>query len=361
MKICPFFNYSQNVYPVGMKPTTTPVFGNKKLLTQPIVDRCSFTHIDKSLSPKFLKSLVEIYKKNISLLQKATIIKDELLKAMGYKHPEILKIVPADPEQSCSSYEATQGVLCFSEDVPSIEIFIAMLRHEVEHMDESVKIYKTKGEKAMLNAFLNIAKLNNMDCPKSIIINNAFYDIMSKDVSTDGFDTEKYYKALCKYISPKKEWCYYSSSYKYFNNLLEKDAYAVTRKVLKALGKDAVTPPDMFPKNYETMVKLLNKNGIPSKYHDNVLFVLDITARLKSIECPENVKRYLKIWEDIYDHNYVSPEDIDWYKKIAEKIDKTGEVVGTLQSVQKNQEYYQQVETWLREGKFFAEDILKDM
>ena len=359
MKIYPVFNYSQNVYPVGMKPAVVPVFGNKKLLTQPIIDSFSSKRTDKSLSPKFLKSLVEIYKKNISLLQKATIIKDEVLKAMGYKHPEILKIVPAEPEQFCSSYEATQGVLCFSEDVPSIEIFIASLRHEVEHMDQFVKIYKTKGEKAMLNAFLNIAKLNNMDCPKSIIINNAFYDIMSKDVSAEGFDSEKYYKAMSKYVN--FDFARPSKKFKYHNNLLEKDAYNVERKVLKALGKDPITTADYFPKNYKTLLKLMNKNGIPSKYHDNVLLVLDITARLKSIECPENVKRYLKIWVDKNNHNYVSPEDIDWFKKIAEKINKTGKVDGTLQSVQKNQEYYQQMEKGLREGTFCVTQILENM
>ena len=84
---------------------------------------------------------------------------------------------------------------------------------------------------------------------------------------------------------------------------------------LKALGKDAVLPCDQFPQNYKILIKLLNDRNIPLEYHDNILQVMNIAATLKSIETPENVKKYLQLWKDVSNQMSISKEDETWYSK----------------------------------------------
>lgn len=403
MQVYPINNYSKNIYQTGLKPAARPAFGSKKLLTQPIIDSCSFKHIDKSLEPKFLRSLLDI--KDKDYFQRVDKIKNKLLTAMGYKHPEELKI-EVIPMYDIASYVALKGQINIPGkqsgdkfiplEYPTYQV-IETLRHELEHMDQNIKLYKVKGEQLFLKACLCNTKLNGPEGPLEVNgeicgisqeaspvymaegkviccgefhrkeetmddlrakFNKKFYEIMTKDSSTDYFDTEKYYKAYCEYISPK-DWCWYSSTYKYLNNLLEKDAYNVERKVLKALGKDPVVSADSFPENYETMVKLLKDNSFSGMELEDTLSILCILARVKNTETPENFKRLLKIQADRDNGKKLSNEDIYFHFKKLTEVEELQS--GRLESVQKTQKRYQQVESWLREGKFFAEDILKDM
>ena len=125
------------------------------------------------------------------------------------------------------------------------------------------------GESAFQDALLSIAKRLNPKLSQSgikIYFNKNFYEIMSKDANTKNFDAEKYYKAMCEYTSFSYDA---SKAYKYYNNLLEKEAYSAERKILSSLGEEPVVSADAFPHNYNTLVKLMND----AMFHCNIRMV----------------------------------------------------------------------------------------
>jgi len=366
MKICPIVNYSEKTYSVCVKPIAKTASGGWRLLTEPIANNYCFSQPDKTLVPGFLKILLDIGKENLSSLEKITKIKDMILKIMGYQHPEELKFIFVEKMNSLASYEPVLGKIVISEGKYSDKDVIKILRHELEHLHQFVRIYKAKGEQAFLDGMEYLFKKNHPNATEADILNlnlkanfnNDFYKIMQKDVSIEDFDAEKYYKSAREYIefdsAPSK-------GYEYFNNQLEKDAYSAERKVLKAFGLAPIVSVDYFPQNYKTMLKLMNKAGIPEQYHDNIIQVLNITARLKDVETKENFKKYIKIWNNKSNKKEVSSEDLDWYYKVAEKLDAINKEGYTLETVQSAQKYYQQVEEWMREGKFDTVAISNDM
>ena len=364
MDIYSIVNYPNNIYSFGTKPVTSPAFTARRLLTEPIVDTCCFTHVDKSLSPKLLKSLAAAGKGNINLTMKVAKMKDVLLRAMGYKHPEELKIVFRS-KGSPMSYSPELGQIVITNGQYSVEYFIAALRHELEHMDQFVKIYKTKGKDVFLKSLIHLFQKNNPNKTKPDIekvrnsFNSKFYEIMAKDVSVEDFDAEKYYRAMLGYKGSSDGL---SNAYRYHNNLLEKDAYDVTRKVLKALGKDPVVSSDVMPVNYKTLIKLLNDNGIAQQYHDGQLGMLHSIAEVKIIETPENYKRFVKIWDDFADGTELSAEDKAWFDGMFVRINApySNESI-TSKAIRICQDCYKQVELWLRKGLYCPKAILNNL
>ena len=358
------YRYYPNSYAINPAYTTyctNGTFCGKKILTEPIVDIYCFYKKDKSLSPQFLKSLLEITQEQIGANEKIIKLKNKFLISMGYKQPDQLKIIFTNDNTAYPmAYNPILGNISVKTGNYSPERTISDLRHELEHMDQFIKIYKAKGKNSFLSALLYMIKQSSPNttidmATLSSNFNELFYNSISENVSLKDFDAEKYYKAMYEYtqfdFAPSK-------AYKYFNNLLEKDAYAIERKVLTALGKDAVVSADQFPKNYKVLIKLLNNSNIPIEHHDNVLQVMNIAACLKNIETPENVKKYLKLWKDVSHQMNISKEDESWYKQVQAHLDKVLLQNKTKASVKFNQELWLQVETWFRDGKFFTDDLI---
>ena len=339
-----------------------PNFCGKKLLTKPIIDICNFSHSDKTLDPNFLRNLLKLDSENISILQKYTKIKDKMLRAMGYNHPKNLKLIPFEDILD-ASFEVTQGRINISDKTMNMTtpMFIATLRHELEHFDQFVKIYKTMGVNAFQDALISIAKRLNPELnPYNININfnKNFYEIMSKDVDTTNFNAEKYYKAMYEYTA----FSYApSKAYKYYNNLLEKEAYVVERKILSSLGEEPVVSADTFPHNYEILVKLMNNIKVPLEYQDNVLQVLKLAAQIKSIETTENFKKIWGIWVNKQKNIEITPEE---KKMLNKSLNKTNEIYCsnfvTLKQIQLDKECSKQIENWLRNSIWHFEDVLKE-
>ena len=273
-----------------------------------------------------------------------------MLRAMGYKHPKELKLLPLENILN-TSYEVTQGVIHVSKkNNMSAPMFIATLRHELEHFEQFVKIYKTMGANAFQAALLSIAKKLNptLNTPEiNIDFNKKFYEIMSRDVDTTNFNAKKYYKAMCEYTGFSYDA---SKAYKYYNNLLEKEAYAVQRKILSSLGEEPVVSADLFAHNYKTLLRLMNNNKIPLQYQDNVLQVLRLAAQIKSIETPENFKTIWKIWSNKQKNIEITPREEELLNQSLNKVNETycGRV--TLKQIQLNKKCSKQIENWLRQG-----------
>ena len=271
---------------------------------------------------------------------------------MGYQHPEALKLVHTDDEQM-TMFMGLLGKVFINESIHSKEMAIATLRHELEHMDQHVKIYKTKGKNGVLEGILNVTKKQKPETKISDfeeIFNEKFYETMSKDISVDDIEAEKYYNALCEYTPVGLSL---QTQYKYFNNLLEKEAYAVEKKVLEVYGNNSVLSIDRFPANYKTMVALLQNKGIPIEKQEDLLVDLMEIARVRAIETPENTKKYINICMSAINGRDIPEVDKKFFVKIYDKISDR-EVVGKM-----GQKPYQQVETWVREGNLSFEDLLK--
>ena len=314
----------------------------------------SFIRPDKSLNFDFLRSLLKI--KEGSTVETYTKIKDEMLKAMGFRHPELLKL-ELTKSKALSRYVFTTGEIRLGD--PNIfpkERLIASLRHEMEHMVQSLKIYKAKGKECFAEAMLAQQRYNKRvptetveDVIKRMDIN--FFETMSKDVSIVDFDVKKYYKALCEYTNDNST---FESCYKYFNSLLEKDAYAVTRKVLKALGQDCTVAPDVFPANYTRLLSLLKSNGIHKDYNEEILETLEFFAKMKEALNPADFKRFIQLYQSAEKGIEPTKSDRIWAKKILKKMEQDSFIKEI------GQRPYQQMETWLKEGKYTIEDLIKE-
>ena len=314
-----------------------------------IGDTCHFTHVDRSLNPEFLKGLLKIEGKNPE--ETYTLIKDEMLKAMGYKHPDSLGLL--EVSGGLSAYHPAGGHLYMNlSEVANKKQIIALIRHELDHMDKYVKMYKAKGKDAFAKIILGSDKKNYNPITIEVILKNLntkFYETMSKDVSIEGFDAEKYYRDMLDYQRIGKSL---ESKYKYYNSELEKDAYAVQRKVLEILGEKPIVLPDTFPSNYPTMLELLNKKGIPKQQQEDVIDILIIISQMQELKIPnEDIKKSIILSRDFQAGKEISAKDKAYLYKIFGKITHND-------LIDMGQKPYQQIEKWLREGKFSMEDVL---
>ena len=354
-------NTAQILHTEFVKTHSEPVFQAvprcvPKLVTKLTYNTYNLVQIDKSLTPEFLKGLLKI--ECDTLLETYTKIKDEILKALGFKHPELLKLA-FNKSIDNSGYEFRTGriLLAKSKTIPK-ERMIASIRHEIEHMLQALKIYKAKGKEGFASAMLKYRQNNNLTEIKTVEnfikkMDLEFFETMSKDVSIIGFDAERYYNALCKYKEPIGTL---ESEYLYITNLLEKDAYAITKRVLKALGQDTTLLHEkFFPANYTTMVELLNNKKIPHFCHEIILSELIDFAKVREATTPENFKRFLRIVKDARADKEVELNEKAWAEKLYSKTQKEAfdKKVG--------QKPFQQVETWLRNGIFTLDALIKNI
>ena len=100
------------------------------------------------LSADFIKSLLKI--EGNTKIETATMIKDEILKAMKYKKPSTLILTESPKLEAPASFILAEGKIGFRQklDPDTKEMLIAVLYHELDHMDKFVKLYKALGEEA---------------------------------------------------------------------------------------------------------------------------------------------------------------------------------------------------------------------
>ena len=321
-------------------------------------DTCLFDKTDRTLYTYFLNDLLHRVGGIKSFKTKCEIIKEKFLERMGYRYPEAFQIyITKNDDNSRAAFVPLYGIMKIKDNVFSDAELIAAIRHELEHLNQDVKLYKAMGKKMFLKCILAVLKQKDPNITMSEInakFNNQFYKIMAKDVDITNFDSKKYYDATCEYpLSLKK----FSLEYKYYNNLLEKDAIEVQKKVLKVLGKDPVVSADFFPKNYETMIGLLEKSKFPPEKYDSLLYELQILTHMDNLDSSEDFAKFFNIWMDLKSNNDVAPSDENWWKTKTNYILNKNKKP-TLESVESEQKRYQIMEELLREGKYTVADAL---
>ena len=255
------------------------------------------------LSESFVKSLTQI--KGKDRVETYSKIKDAILKKMGYTNPKLIKVEAANGFQSLScpgaawSEESASIIIGDIAKNTNIENGIAMIYHEIDHMDKFVKLYKSLGE----GKFQRLVSKRNPEATLNLDI----YREMSKNADIMGFNAGKYSKAYLEYPEKMKG---YSDMYKYLNNPLEVEAFTVQSKIQKILGLSEFTTKDAFPKNYKAMLDSLAKQGITDVQQQDLIIqnilsmcqskVLDSKAfelackRHKNIKLTSQEVNYLK-------------------------------------------------------------------
>ena len=153
----------------------------------------------KGSTPQVAKQLKALEGNLDEKLPKA---KDIILKDMGIPS-NLVECVDEDLHGSgYAAYSAPLGKILFDKKFcqkPDSEFsdnaVICILRHEIDHMEVFVKLYKKMGEEEF-EKLLPI--LYGKDMPK---VNHEFYKEMSKYVSIENFDSDKFINAIKNYYS----------------------------------------------------------------------------------------------------------------------------------------------------------------
>lgn len=142
---------------------------------------------------------------------------------------EVISILCVD--QECSGYAAYSAPLgkviinkkkCQQSNADfSDEAVMCILRHELDNLEVFTKLYKSLGGEEFEKL---LPGLYGKDMPK---VNHKFYKKMSKYVSIDNFDADKYVYAINNYYKAslgKSHYKNFTDITKNFSNALEKSA-----------------------------------------------------------------------------------------------------------------------------------------
>lgn len=300
------------------------------------------------LSESFVKSLTQI--KGKDNLDTAIKIKDAILRRMGYKHPELLQVEKSSPLAQMNGFAAgwcnESGKMVLGSHVlssPVGEELIPTLYHELDHMDKFIKLYKATGEKKYYEIIAE--NIGGKQTPK---INFDFFQRMSRDVDITDFDVSKYIRAARKYEGIGFRL---SKQYKYFNNPFEVSAYDLEAKIRNILGTSTITPKDIFPKNYDSLVKALEKQGITDTLQqDEILFNLSEICKMKYID-----KNLVTACSNVLKKS-ASPEEYESIRNVYMKI--MGNHKEFIPNVQRA---FLNTEAYINQGLLSIDDVVNHM
>lgn len=304
------------------------------------------------LSASFIKSLAQIKTKD--KLETMVKIKDTILRKMGYKNPELLQIenfpiLTQITGVAGAGWNNESGKMLVSKHIlnSSIEDMISTLYHELDHMDKFIKLYKTTGKKIYYEI---IAKsMGGERIPK---INWDFFQKMSKDVDVTSFDVNKYAKAAREYEGVGFRL---SEQYKYFNNPFEVSAYNLESKIKNILGSSTISPRDVFPQNYDSLIEALKKQGIKDALQqDEILLKLIEICKMKYID-----KNMVNLYRNAINGTATS-EEYEILKNIDAKIledmkNNPKKVVSNIQRACLD------AETFINKGLLTVDDVVNNM
>lgn len=313
-------------------------------------DICTFTK-DPTLAPELLEDLLMV---KGTQTEKAMQIKDKFLRALGYKHPELVKEgnFIGNMDFSINFLDGTLSVTTKKEF--TIRQLIPCIRHEVDHIDKFAKLVKSEGIEKTKNALIEDKFGKSFD--------HNFWLKMSEDADITNFDAKKYLDALRNYSfkttmgakdnTPYRHFCSY---YKYCDNEFEKSAYQYQKKLLKYYGEDDIVMPDIAKERFGKIKKLIesyiekNKSEpIPNFSGESTFDILsDISI---GVSDPKGVKALKYIKETI--NGKIEPNQA----KLIEQI-KILQDINSKFTAKAQADYLDRIYQWLQEGKFTLNDF----
>ena len=147
------------------------------------------------LSEPFVKSLTKI--KGKDAIETFCMIKDSILRRMGYSTPEVINVERANVFQDLANVSAgwcghsAKFVIGELGVNSSLENQISIMFHEIDHMDKFVKLYKSLGEEKFVQL------LSKKDPIQKV--NLGAYRELSKNLDVTNFSSHKWSKAYLDY------------------------------------------------------------------------------------------------------------------------------------------------------------------
>ena len=318
--------------------------------------------IDQSLSPMFLQSLKNIEGDDtVSVIRK---IKDLIMKAMGFKHPEQLEVLYNDYSKVAlnarnveAGFDPITGAILLGDRFFSktVEDIIALLRHELDHVVKFTQVFKKLGADGFTKATTS-RTINNCIIPIPYRIsqevlnarpNINFFENFAKQVDIGDFDSRKYIEAYIDvpktYMTPKRQ------QFEYFNNALEQSAYKIQQQAIDNLGYKAITPDASLPKNYLKIVNSLEVQGVDNPYARDA--IMDIITQVVARQKEPDAKILLQLLRKECQGIEMTPEEITYLTNKQWKIFSPEEL----------QKLYKEVEDRIVAGKITLEDILAEI
>lgn len=309
-----------------------------------IGDTCKIK-ADRTLCPKFLEELMQIEEKTDLLF--ATKVKDRMLQVMGYRHPEKLKVFSAKNLNNniyMMNFDYATCELGLSESMlafASKEGKIALIRHELDHFDKGMKVYRSVGKEKYLEALRVRFGNSEMKLREDVL------DLMSKDANIENFDAIPY---LESWLHPKtvqvkgpKDINALRNTLFYATEPFETSAYDIQKKILQALKQNDLVYPDVYGKPLQNVLDKLAKTGVSEEKQ------MEIFTELV----------------DAFVYTYSSNPEIlmKSYRNIQKGIfsDEVKNVLATFPkyfSLEMTQKMMLQINSWLDKGVYSIEDVL---
>lgn len=309
-------------------------------------DTCHF-RTDRTLCPKYLRQLLEIKgSESEKLLQ----IKNRMLTTMGYERPELVSIVKDNKITHTYAFDYCSGRIYINEQkaqLINMEEKIALLRHELDHFDRGAQIVKSKGVDELESALRKYFKSN-------IHVDKNFWEQAKINANTDSFDAEKYLR-LWKNppaINPHIDYRTNFGQAKFMQlqcmGELEASAYSKERAVLKAFGVNSTVAPDVYITQFNRILDLMKKQKLSETESVNIFNNLYNISRL--MKHPD--RKILITDFKAFQEKRISPENL---KRLSDALGN--DYIKTAEE----SKHYSQIESWIENGIFTIDDVLKTL
>lgn len=320
-------------------------------------DVCSFSK-DPTLVPEFLDDLLHV---KGSQIEKVGQLKDRFLRAMGYKNSELVKL-GNEVGNGSFALDFMSGCLSVRQNEFPIETLVALVRHELDHLDKFAKLVKAEGvdtaEIALKTGlFKYVSKIDKS-------FDRDFWLKMSKDADITNFNTKKYIEALENYRYDVTNGAQSTSAYhlsngwhSYCANELEKSAYAIQKKVLNHYGVDNTTAVDIYGESFGKIKNLMKKYCAekeiyePKGFKGTNTFDLLYSFAISKTE-PLGVE-HLKYVREVL--NSKVPPNPEKLQQVVEDINAIEQRV--VANPKQSRKVFDTVYDWLKQGKFTLNDI----
>jgi len=310
-----------------------------RLAPKMLGDVCTFKP-DRTLCPKFLKSLLEIDDKDT--LKFVEQVKDKFLQQMGYCNSKLLKVKQAEHPAYVMSFNFDSGVLAV-HSLPNMtkQQKIAAIRHELDHFDKAACLFKSVGAEEYC------AALQKRFGQSAVEVNKNFWETMSKDAGVENFDFTEYLDAwknsrMIPVKRPDDFNCIRNSHY-YATDAFEVSGYSKQKKVLQALSQNDKVLADAFGKPLKNIIAKLDSLGLSDEQKLKVYIELCDAARFKiSKDSLLLMQNYQNIKNGAYGEN------------VKKAIDRLPAFVGDSETY----DLMKNVENWLSKECYSINDIL---
>lgn len=302
-------------------------------------DVCSFRG-DRTLCPSFLDDLMKL--DDADNIKFVTNVKDRMLRAMGYSTPERVKVISASDFHYDMALSFTNGNLMLGNVGEfSKTDKIAILRHELDHLDRAAQLYKAVGGQkyaaALAKRFPN----------ELVVVDHNFWRQMSKNADIDGFDVNRF---LSSWENPKflkasspQDYASVRNVHFYVTEAFEASAYKKQKSMLRALGVNDITIADAYGEPLKRVISYLDNLRISDERKLQIYMELGDAAIFNKIN---NGNLLMKNYKN-FKNGIVSDELQNLVDKIP-KVLKPDDLMDVINSVEK----------YLRQGCYSIDDIL---